>query len=80
MKLLTLKTEAHRITLMFSEGAAIMLEVSEIACHLEDIGEAWPTRWRPAHDEGAGTETAGTEEPKPEERKSEEQGAESGAD
>ena len=80
LNLLTIKTEANRITLMFSEGAAIMLEVSEIACHLEDIGEAWPTRWRPAHDEGAGTETAGTEEPKPEEPKSEEQGAESGAD
>ena len=68
LNLLTIKTESNRITLLFSEGAGIMLEVSEIACHLEDIGEAWPTRWRPDHEEGGETETAGAGDPKPQEQ------------
>jgi hypothetical protein len=26
------------------------LEVGKIRCHLDDLGEPWPTRWRPGHD------------------------------
>ncbi|MGF1609326.1 MAG: DUF2948 family protein [Kiloniellales bacterium] len=37
------------ITFVFSGGGAIRLEVAAIACHLEDIGEPWPTVWRPKH-------------------------------
>ena len=40
LNLLTIKAEPERITLIFSDAAAIRLEVSEILCHLEDIGEA----------------------------------------
>jgi hypothetical protein len=35
--------------LIFAGGAAIRLEVDGILCHLEDLGEPWPTRWQPAH-------------------------------
>ena len=28
--------------------AAMRLEVGQLLCHLEDIGEPWPTPWRPA--------------------------------
>ncbi len=44
-------TDSGRIPLLlrFSGKAAIRLEVDRILCHLEDVGEAWPTPWRPAH-------------------------------
>jgi hypothetical protein len=44
------------LELVFAGGAAIRLEIDRIDCFLEDIGEAWPTQWRPRHDadEGAG--------------------------
>ncbi len=51
LNLLTLHAESGAITLLFSGGAAIRLEVDAIACHLEDLGEPWPTRWHPSHDE-----------------------------
>ncbi len=37
------------ILLRFAGKPAIRLEVDRILCHLEDVGEAWPTPWRPAH-------------------------------
>jgi hypothetical protein len=33
----------------FSGPDAMRLEVGRILCHLEDIGEPWPTPWRPRH-------------------------------
>ncbi len=47
--LLTLEAGPGTIALLFSGSAAIRLEVSDIRCHLEDLGEPWPTRWRPGH-------------------------------
>jgi hypothetical protein len=41
------------IHLDFSGGAAIRLEVARIACRSKDLGEPWPTPWRPRHDEEA---------------------------
>jgi hypothetical protein len=41
------------IHLDFSGGAAIRLEVARIACRSKDLGEPWPTPWRPRHDEAA---------------------------
>ncbi len=38
------------IELIFAGGGAIRLEVGGIACHLADLGEPWPTRWRPQHE------------------------------
>jgi hypothetical protein len=53
LSLLTVDAEPGAITLMFAGGARIRLEVSLIACHMEDLGEPWPTPWRPAHDAAA---------------------------
>ncbi len=55
LNLLTLEAEPGAILLLFSGGGAIRLEVSDIRCHLEDLGEPWPTRWRPSHGDAEGT-------------------------
>jgi hypothetical protein len=65
LNLLTIKAEPRVITLLFSGGGAIRLEVSAIRARLEDLGEAWPTRWRPSHDEAEaepGAAAAGRDE------------------
>jgi hypothetical protein len=49
LSLLAIELEEGAIQLEFSEGAAIRLEVTGILCHLQDVGEAWPTPWRPHH-------------------------------
>jgi Protein of unknown function (DUF2948) len=48
------KDENPAIILFFAGGGAIRLEVRRILCHLEDLGESWPTHKRPTHptDEG----------------------------
>lgn len=50
LSVLTLTYEAGAITIVFAGDAEIRLEVDKIRCHLDDLGEPWPTRWRPAHD------------------------------
>ena len=47
--LLALHAEAGAIYLDFAGGASIRLEAEKILCHLDDLGEPWPTRWRPRH-------------------------------
>lgn len=37
------------VQLTFSGDTAIRLQTTGLLCHLEDFGEPWPTRWRPAH-------------------------------
>ena len=49
LNLLTLQSRPDAVTLVFAGDAAIRLEVGAIRCHLEDLGEPWPTRWRPSH-------------------------------
>lgn len=49
LNLLTLWAEPGAVRLLFSGGAEIRLEVSQIRCHMEDLGQPWPTRWRPSH-------------------------------
>lgn len=51
LNLLTLEQDATGVTLVFSDQATIRLEGRGIACHLEDLGEPWPTQSRPGHDE-----------------------------
>jgi hypothetical protein len=42
--------EADRsATLRFAADRAIRLEIARLACHLGDVGEPWPTPWKPAH-------------------------------
>ena len=50
LSLLTIDSRPDAITLIFAGDAAVRLEVEAIRCHLEDIGDPWPTRWRPRHD------------------------------
>jgi hypothetical protein len=47
--LLALRGEAGALYLDFAGGSSIRLEVDKIFCHLDDLGEPWPTRWRPKH-------------------------------
>lgn len=56
LNLLTIKAEPKAITLIFAGDAMIRLEVTAIRARLEDIGEAWPTRWQPEHDAAAETD------------------------
>jgi hypothetical protein len=37
------------LILEFAGGSSIRLEVQRLLCHLDDLGEPWPTRWRPKH-------------------------------
>lgn len=53
LNLLTIRAAPGTIELLFSEDVAIRLEVGQIRAHIEDLGEPWPTRWRPAHPEDA---------------------------
>ena len=56
LNLLTITSDRKSVTLLFSDGAAIRLEVSGLTCHIEDLGDGWPTRWRPHHDESDGAQ------------------------
>ena len=37
------------VVLSFAADRAIRLEIDRLACHLGDVGEPWPTPWKPAH-------------------------------
>jgi hypothetical protein len=52
--LLSLVPEADgkALRLTFAEGAEIRLTLSRLAVVLEDLGEHWPTQWRPSHPDG----------------------------
>jgi hypothetical protein len=49
LALLALRSEGNALYLEFAGGAQIKLEVERMDCRLEDLGEPWPTRWRPRH-------------------------------
>jgi hypothetical protein len=52
LSLLTVEARPGALTLVFSGGALVRLEVGAIACFLEDLGEPWPTPWLPLHESG----------------------------
>ncbi|HLS67766.1 MAG TPA: DUF2948 family protein [Kiloniellales bacterium] len=52
LNLLTIASEPKRITLVFSDEGRLRLEVSEIRCHLSDVGEPWPSWSLPQHEDG----------------------------
>ena len=57
LSLLTVaEDEGGAIALLFAGGAAIRLEVDAIDCYVEDLGESWPTTWRPRHDSDGGAQ------------------------
>ena len=37
------------VALHFAAQRSIRLEIGRLACHLGDVGEPWPTPWKPAH-------------------------------
>ena len=45
---ITLESDGS-VALRFASGRAIRLEIGRLACHLGDVGEPWPTPWKPAH-------------------------------
>jgi hypothetical protein len=49
LALLAIRRVEGALQLEFAGGAAIRLETAEILCHLDDLGEPWPTRWQPRH-------------------------------
>ncbi|WP_374312399.1 DUF2948 family protein [Dongia sp.] len=56
LSLLTLQVDGTHLNLLFSGGGVIQLTISELSVFLKDMGEGWPTQWRPDHErEGAGT-------------------------
>ena len=59
LNLLALTPDSEGLRLSFAEGGEIFLQGRRIVCHLEDLGEPWPTRWRPRH---AAAETADPDE------------------
>lgn len=49
LELLTLETGQDNVTLVFADGAEIRFEGAGLRCRLHDMGEPWPTPWRPRH-------------------------------
>ena len=49
LNLLSVHELDGQIELLFSGGAAIRLKTTGILAHLKDLGEPWPTQWRPHH-------------------------------
>lgn len=49
LALLAIRVEEGALLFHFAGGGSIRLEVERILCHLDDLGEPWPTRWRPKH-------------------------------
>ena len=42
--------EGAAILLEFAGGAAVRLQAADIDCRVRDLGEPWPTPWRPRHE------------------------------
>ena len=51
-ELLAIRSEPGAIVLTFAGGAALRLEGTGITCRIEDMGEPYPTSWRPQHTVG----------------------------
>jgi DUF2948 family protein len=49
LQVLAVRAEPGVVVFDFSGADSMRLEVGRILCHLEDLGEPWPTPWRPRH-------------------------------
>jgi hypothetical protein len=47
--LLTMEVADRAVLLVFAGGGRIRLGISRLECHVRDLGEPWPTQWRPRH-------------------------------
>lgn len=61
LSLLTMQVDGQNLNLLFSGGGVIQLTVSELSVFLSDMGEGWPTQWRPDHDREAAGAAKGRE-------------------
>ncbi|MBK1696114.1 hypothetical protein CKO21_02505 [Rhodovibrio salinarum] len=50
LELLAVVADDRGLTVTFAGDAALRLQGANIVCHLEDLGEPWPTQWRPSHE------------------------------
>lgn len=49
LEVLTILPGEGELTVVFAGGAGVRLEVEKIEAFLQDMGEPWPTLWRPRH-------------------------------
>lgn len=49
LNLLSVHALNGQVELLFSGAATIRLKCTSILAHLKDLGEPWPTQWRPHH-------------------------------
>jgi hypothetical protein len=49
LEVLALRAGDGMVQFDFAGGERLRLEVGRLLCHVEDIGEPWPTQWRPSH-------------------------------
>ncbi|HZS83409.1 MAG TPA: DUF2948 family protein [Stellaceae bacterium] len=54
LEILAIRREDGAIIIDFSRAASLRLETDRIHCRIEDLGEPWPTPWRPRHPLEAG--------------------------
>lgn len=52
LELLAIACDEGNVVIHFAGGAAIRLEVEALCCALSDLGEPWPTAWKPTHEVG----------------------------
>jgi hypothetical protein len=53
-ELLTIEVADGAVLLVFAGGGRVRLGISRLDCHIRDMGEPWPTQWRPHHPDDAG--------------------------
>jgi hypothetical protein len=53
-ELLTIEVADNAVLLVFAGGGRVRLGISRLDCHMRDVGEPWPTQWRPHHPDDAG--------------------------
>jgi hypothetical protein len=52
LEFLTFQIDGDALVMVFAGDAALRLEGSAITCQMQDVGEPWPTVWRPHHAAG----------------------------
>ncbi|MFT5540209.1 MAG: hypothetical protein ACI82H_001735 [Alphaproteobacteria bacterium] len=48
-EVLTLQADEGGLNLLFAGGAAVRIEIDRLEILAQDVGEPWPTLWRPEH-------------------------------
>jgi len=51
LNLLQIASDGGHVELICADDVTIRLDVRRLACHVEDLGEPWPTVFRPTHEE-----------------------------